>query len=132
MKLLAVLCLFISLTAHAGEEKYMPNEAGGFMILKQGPCPFPEAVKQGYLFHATATEGVTPEVEHQGCWISPSTKEAPKDPKFKIIPLVNLWFDGAQVSYPVYLFGPEKKRWTMAPEIIVTPKDNPEKIPNSI
>jgi hypothetical protein len=128
MKLLTVLCLFISLTAWAGEEKYMPNEAGGFMILKQDPCPFPEAVKQGYLFHATATEGVTPEVEHQGCWISPSIADAPKDPKFKIIPLVNLWFDGTQVSYPVYMFGDEKKRWIVTPEIEV----RPEHIPNSI
>jgi hypothetical protein len=39
----------------------------------------------------------------------------------RIIPLVNLWFDGDMVTFPQTLFTPEKKRWDTAPTIEVKP-----------
>jgi hypothetical protein len=125
----AVLTVFISLNAWA-QEKYMPNEAGGFLVLTDEACKFPEAVKQGYKWRAYATESDSEKpATHEGCWDSPSTVDAPKLQGVKIIPLVNVWFDGDQVTFPQTMFGDEKKRWDLKlPEIEV----RPHHIPNSI
>lgn len=121
MKLLTVLCLFISLTAWAGEEKYMPNDAEGFVVLTDEVCKDPTALKQGYKWRAYATES-SELASHEGCWDSPSTVGAPKTEGVKIIPLVNLWFDGDRATLPQSMFSLEKKRWDIkTPEIVVKP-----------
>jgi hypothetical protein len=127
-KLLAVIVLLLSFDVWA-QEKYMPNEAGGFLVLTDEACKFPEAVKQGYKWRAYATES-SKLARHEGCWDSPSTADAPKLQGVKIIPLVNTWWEGGDVAtFPQTMFGDEKKRWDLKlPEIEV----RPQHIPNSI
>lgn len=108
---IAVLALLVSLSASAEEvkEMYMPNESGGFVTLTLEPCLY-DSVKKDYPNRAYATEDAAGEIIHEGCWISPSTAEAPKD--MKIIPVVNTWWaEGGQVTFLAPQFGPERKRW---------------------
>jgi hypothetical protein len=101
----------------------MPNESGGYIVLTLEDCKFPDAKKQGFGHRAYATESDSERpATHEGCWDSPSTADAPKLQGVKIIPLVNLWFDGDTVTFPQTMFGPEKKRWDLKlPEITVKP-----------
>ena len=128
LKQLAVLLLLFSTGLLAADyskskELYMPNESGGYVVLTLEPCKFPEAVKQGFDSRAYATESDSERpATHEGCWNSPSTVEAPKIQGVRIIPLVNLWFDGDTVTFPQTMFTPEKKRWdVIAPTIEVKP-----------
>ena len=117
MKQLAVLLLLFSADLLAADyskskELYMPNESGGYVILTTDECNIPEAKAMGFDSRAYATETDTAQpVTHEGCWNSPDTAAAPKVPGVRIIPLVNLWFDGDIVFYPQNMFGPEKRRW---------------------
>jgi hypothetical protein len=113
---LAVISLLFSNLALAQDlplELYMPNESGGYIVLTTDACPNKDAAKLGYTYRAYATESdsATP-VTHQGCWDSPSIAAAPRMEGVRIIPLVNLWFDGDTVTFPQTMFGPEKRRWT--------------------
>ena len=124
-KQLAVIFLLFSSFALAQDlpkELYMPNEAGGFIVLTTDACPNADAAKNVYKFRAYATEseGEKP-ATHEGCWDSPSVADAPKLQGVRIIPLVNLWFDGDMITFPQTLFTPEKKRWNIAPTIEVKP-----------
>jgi hypothetical protein len=113
---IAVLALLVSLSAQAEEPKemYMPNESGGFVTLTLEPCLY-DSVKKEYPYRAYATEDAAGELVHEGCWISPSTAEAPKD--MKIIPVVNTWWvEGDRVTFMAPQFGPEKKRWEEQPK----------------
>lgn len=128
MKQLAVLLTLFSLSLSAADyskskELYMPNESGGYVVLTVEPCKFPEAVKLGYDSRAYATESDTEKpATHEGCWTSPDTSEAPKLKGVRIIPLVNLWFDGEIITFPQTMFGPERKRWdVITPTIEVKP-----------
>jgi len=128
LKQLAALTILFSTSLLAADysknkELYMPNESGGFIVLTLESCKFPEAVKQGFANRAYATESDSERpATHEGCWDSPSTADAPKLQGVKIIPLVNLWFDGETVTFPQTMFGPEKKRWDLKlPEITVKP-----------
>lgn len=127
LKQLAVILLLSSTSLLAADyskskELYMPNESGGFIVLTVEPCKFPEAVKLGYDSRAYATESDSEKpVTHEGCWTSPDTAEAPRLKGVRIIPLVNLWFDGDMVTFPQTMFGPEKRRWDVAPTIEVKP-----------
>lgn len=128
MKQLAVLSLLFSTSLLAADyskskELYMPNESGGYVVLTVEPCKFSEAAKLGYNSRAYATESDTDKpATHEGCWTSPDTADAPKLKGVKIIPLVNLWFDGELVTFPQNLFGPERKRWDIiTPTIEVKP-----------
>jgi hypothetical protein len=114
---LAALTLLFSTSLLAADyskskELYMPNESGGYVVLTLEECKFPNSKKQGFnsRAYATETDSETP-VTHEGCWYSPDTSDAPKHPGIKIIPLVNLWFDGDTVTFPQSMFGPEKRRW---------------------
>jgi len=125
LRQLAVISLLSSSLALAQDlpkELYMPNESGGYIVLTTDACPNAGAVKLGYMYraYATETEGDQP-ATHEGCWDSPSVADAPKMEGVRIIPLVNLWFDGDVVTFPQTLFGPEKKRWNIAPTIEVKP-----------
>lgn len=128
MKQLAVLLLLFSADLLAADysknkELYMPNESGGYVVLTVEPCKFPEAAKLGYNSRAYATESDSEKpATHEGCWTSPDTADAPKLKGVKIIPLVNLWFDGELATFPQNLFGPERKRWDIiTPTIEVKP-----------
>lgn len=106
----------------ASKELYMPNESGGFVILTVEPCQIAEAKTQGFDSRAYATESDSEKpVTHEGCWTSPDTSEAPKIRGVKIIPLVNLWFDGDTVTFPQNLFGPDKRRWDATPHSTIKP-----------
>ena len=125
-KQLAVLFLLLSNLALAQDlpkELYMPNESGGYIVLTTDACPTAEVVKKGYKYRAYATESDSEKpATHEGCWDSPSVADAPKLQGVRIIPLVNLWFDGDMVTFPQTLFTPEKKRWDLKlPEITVKP-----------
>ena len=111
---LAVVAVLLSLPATAEDysnfkELYMKNESGGVVVLTLEPCQFPDAVKRGFIDRSYATEGNG--TKHEGCWVSPEIKpeELPAvDKDIKIIPLVNLWYDGEVIAYPQYLFGPSE------------------------
>ena len=124
LRQLAVIFLLSSSLALAQDlpkELYMPNEAGGYIILTTDACPNADAVKLGYKYRAYATESDSEKsARHEGCWNSPSVADAPKSAGIRIIPLVNLWFDGDMVTFPQTMFGPEKKRWNV-PTIEVKP-----------
>jgi hypothetical protein len=123
-KQLAVILLLsftLALAQDLPKELYMPNESGGYIILTTDTCPNADAVKLGYNYRAYATESDSENpATHEGCWDSPSTADAPKLRGVRIIPLVNLWFDGDMVTFPQTMFGPEKKRWNV-PTIEVKP-----------
>ena len=126
LRQLAVISLLSSNLALAQDlpkELYMPNEAGGFIVLTTDACPNADAAKKGYKFRAYATESDSEKpARHEGCWDSPSVADAPKLQGVRIIPLVNLWFDGDTVTFPQTMFTPEKKRWdTITPTIEVKP-----------
>lgn len=121
-KQLAVVTLLFSTSLFAADyskskELYMPNEAGGYVILTLEACKFPDAVKLGFDSRAYATESDSERpATHEGCWNSPDTAEAPRVKGMTIIPLVNLWFEGETVTFPQTMFSPEKRRYD-----IVTP-----------
>ena len=124
-KQLLVLLLLSSslvLAQDLPKELYMPNESGGYIVLTTDACPDDYATKLGYNHRAYATESDSEKpATHEGCWVSPSVADAPKMEGVRIIPLVNLWFDGDIVTFPQTLFGPEKRRWNIAPTIEVKP-----------
>jgi hypothetical protein len=125
-KQLAVILLLLSNLALAetpSKELYMPNESGGFITLTTDVCPSADAAKLDYNYRAYATESDSEKpATHEGCWTSPSVADAPKMEGVRIIPLVNLWFDGDLITFPQTLFGPEKKHWDIKlPEITVKP-----------
>lgn len=128
LKQLAVITLLFSSSLQAADyskskELYMPNESGGYIILTLEPCQFSEAKKLGYDSRTYATETDTEKpVTHEGCWTSPSTADAPQIQGVKIIPLVNLWFEGDTATFPQSMFGPEKKRYDIiTPTVEVKP-----------
>ena len=126
LRQLAVISLLLSNFALAEtppKELYMPNESGGFVVLTTDACPIADAAKLGYKYRAYATESDSENpARHEGCWDSPSIAGAPKLEGIRIIPLVNLWFDGDLITFPQTMFGPEKKRWDIKlPEITVKP-----------
>ena len=125
-KQLAVLFLLLSNLAMAQDlpkELYMPNESGGYIVLTTDACPTAEVAKKGYKYRAYATESDSEKpATHEGCWDSPSVADAPRMEGVKIIPLVNLWFDGDMATFPQTMFGLEKKRWdAITPTIEVKP-----------
>ena len=125
-KQLAVLFLLLSNLALAQDlpkELYMPNESGGYIVLTTDACPTAEVAKKGYKYRAYATESDSEKpATHEGCWDSPSVADAPRMEGVRIIPLVNLWFDGDMATFPQTMFGLEKKRWdAITPTIEVKP-----------
>jgi hypothetical protein len=99
----------------------MPNESGGFVTLTLETCLY-DSVKKDYPYRAYATEDAAGEIIHEGCWISPSTEDAPKKQGMKIIPVVNTWWvEGGQATFLATQFGPERKRWEEQPKVEVKP-----------
>ncbi len=114
---LAVITLFISTNLLAADysnskELYMPNESGGYVVLTLEECAISSARDKGFDRRAYATESDSEQpATHEGCWFTPDTQQAPRIQGVKIIPIVNLWFDGDIVFFPQTHFSPEKKRW---------------------
>lgn len=89
------------------DEMYMANDTNGIITLTITECKLPEAIKQGYEYRAYATDG-DKDVTHEGCWVSPSTKDAPRASNIRIIPLVNTWWeDGGRYTYEQQQFKPK-------------------------
>ncbi len=110
---IAALVLLVALSASAQDlsqhkELFMKNEAGGVVALTLEPCQYPEAMSKGFAERAYATEGNG--TKHEGCWMSPEIdpNEIPQSASIRIIPVVNLWFDGEIVAYPQHYFKPSE------------------------
>ena len=118
---IAVLALLVSMSAYADEPKemYMPNDAGGFLVLTLEPCQLAGANKEAYPSRAYATESSDLAI-HEGCWVRYTFAES----------MVNTWWGpGLMANFRQKLFSPEKKRLEeqvrpmdiQAPEVIVKP-----------
>jgi hypothetical protein len=120
---IAALALLVSLSAHAEppKEMYMPNDAGGFVVLTAEPCAHKNVAKE-YTYRAYATES-SEAVYHEGCWSSPDTSEVPTElmvkeegagpaPTLRVIQMVNTWWvEGGKATFFQSAFLPEKKRY---------------------
>ena len=105
--LLVAMLMMFSTTVLSGEikEMHVPNEGGGVIALTTTPCPNKVWANKGYLYRSYATEGNG--TMHEGCWISPSTADAPKHPSVRIIPVVNsIWEGDVQHSWTADIFKP--------------------------
>jgi hypothetical protein len=140
-KILASLVLCVSVISYADEPKemYMPNDAGGFVVLTIELCKFKEISKE-YPYRAYATES-SDAVYHEGCWVSPNISSVPtqiisksegagEPPTLHVIRMVNTWWEeGGRATFTQRNFRPEKKRYlsngtleSTLPPIIVKPK----------
>lgn len=117
-KVITLVAVLFSLSATAEEsqlpkEMYMPNDAGGFIVLSTDACGIPAATAKGFTHrsYATLEDGT---VAEEGCWLRPDMSEAPQIPGVKIIPIVNLWYENVILPFAQADFSPEKKRWAVA------------------
>jgi hypothetical protein len=129
---IATLALLISLSANAEEPKemYMPNDAGGFVVLTVEACKFKQVAKD-YPYRAYATES-SDAVNHEGCWDSPDTSGVPtqimsksegagEPPTIHVIQMVNTWWEeGGKATFMQRNFRPEKKRYLSNGTIDIT------------
>jgi hypothetical protein len=117
-KILLLLTASLIQTAVAADlpkEMYMPNDAGGFVVLTVEACRFKQVAKD-YPYRAYA-------VNHEGCWDSPDTSDvptqimsksegAPEAPTIRVISMVNTWWEeGGKATFMQRNFSPEKKRY---------------------
>lgn len=110
-KFLSVVAVMFSLPVAAADystykELYMANQAGGVVALTVEPCAIGPAKLKKFESRAYATEANG--TIHEGCWIAPDISDAPNHPSVKIIPIVNVWFNGVIVPYEQNLFSPSK------------------------
>lgn len=102
-KIAVVIGLIISLTCLA-EEKYMPNEAGGFITLSDEECNIVYAKEKEFEYKAIATE--KDGTEHIGCWNSYEAKNVENSG------VVNIWWEpGLVTMFKQYMFSAKKERW---------------------
>lgn len=119
--LLTASLIQTAVAAEPPKEMYMPNDAGGFVVLTSQPCQI-EKMAEEYPYRAYATES-SDVVNHEGCWNSPDTSEVPAQlmsksegagpaPTIRVIPLVNTWWvEGGRATFLQTNFSPEKKRY---------------------
>lgn len=113
MKSILALVAALSITPATAEdysnhhELFMSNQAGGVVALTDEPCAINAAQSKKFENRAYATEADG--TLHEGCWIAPDISEAPNHPSIKIIPIVNVWFDGIVVPFEQGLFSPISK-----------------------
>lgn len=99
-------------------ELYLPNQAGGDMVLSKEPCAFPQATKIGFRNRSYATEDNG--TVHEGCWLAPEIDADALDnlpPGMVIIPIVNLWYDGIVTPFKQDQFTPNKHGYVSEGEI---------------
>jgi hypothetical protein len=82
------------------------NQSGGVVALTVEPCAIPEAKGFENRSYATEANGT----KHEGCWTAPDTSEAPSGADFKIVPIVNVWYDGVITAFPQTMFAPLDKQ----------------------
>jgi hypothetical protein len=105
MKKFLVLTLLFSSLSFADEsvtELYLDLEDSGVVIIKAEPCRIQGAIKLGISNRAVGIEGNG--TTHEGCWNSPDVNEAEQVQGMKIIPIVNLYFDGVIQTVPLKWF----------------------------
>lgn len=116
---LTVVAVLFSFTAAAEEQKfkelYMPNAAGGYMVLTVEDCTI-AAAKTLFPHRAYATVAGDQVVE-EGCWMTPDLTGADEIPGMTIVPIVNTWWAGDVFHFPQTHFTPVKKRWPEKGEI---------------
>lgn len=126
--ILSVGYCIVAKAADMPKEMYMPNDAGGFVVLTTEPCAFEKTSKE-YPYKAYATES-SDVVYHEGCWSSPDTSEvptsvfsksegAPEAPTLHVIQMVNTWWkEGGRATFFQSHFTPEKKRYLSNGEVV--------------
>lgn len=93
------------------KELYMPNDAGGFVVLTVEDCADKsKAALFPYYTYATNAKG---EVVEQGCWMSPDATDALTNvPEgARVVYIFNLRYGNETHTLPQHYFSPEKKRW---------------------
>src|SRR4051812_44897554 len=105
--LVAASAAFFMSTAFAEvNEMYMPNSAGGFLVLTNNPCQI-DAEKEQFPYAAYETDEL--ENSYEGCWVRPEGAPGP------FVAFVNVLMieDGHRNigSFRQHLFSPIKKRW---------------------
>ena len=89
------------------KELYIENEAGGVIAISQELCKDKIALSKGFAYEAYATE--KDGTKHEGCWMAPDLSEAPNVPGVRIIPIVNMYFDGQVIMVAQNQFKPFSK-----------------------
>ena len=121
---LALVALLVSLSVSAEEvpkEMYMPNDAGGFVVLTTEPCAFEQVAKE-YTYRTYATES-SDAVAHEGCWSTPDISNVPtqlysksegagEPPTIRVIVMINTWWrEGGKATFLQTNFNKEKRRY---------------------
>ncbi len=111
-KFLILMAVLVSFPAIAEDyslykELFFANQAGGAVVLTVEPCAIVEAKTKGFDSRTYATEANG--TKHEGCWVAPDISDAPQYPGVKIIPIVNVWYDGVIVPFEQSLFAPIEK-----------------------
>jgi len=107
MKYLIAVLGLVSMLAYADttEQLQMYNDAGGIIAITTDVCEDQEAIKLGFTHRAYATE--KDGKYHYGCWMRPDISDAPPSTnKMRILPVVNLYFDGSVYSFLQEQFRP--------------------------
>ena len=106
MRILLALLLAVSVTTLNAQERYMPNDAGGFMVLTDEPCTIQLALEKEFVYRVYADDG---ENQYEGCW---TRFDPPDNLQGKVEPFVSTWWaKGLTATYNQKLFGTEKIRW---------------------
>lgn len=113
MKKFLILMMLLSVPAYAEDysrhqEIYFVNQAGGVVALTVEPCTIELAKVKGFDSRTYATESNG--TKHEGCWVAPDISDAPQYPGVKIIPIVNVWYDGVITPFEQSLFKPVEKQ----------------------
>ena len=88
----------------AEKELFLKNESGGVIAVTKELCTDPVAKAKGFEFRAYATEGNG--TKHEGCWSAPDLSEAPSHPSVRIIPIINMYFEGQIIAVQQQSFKP--------------------------
>ena len=106
--LVFAIALFTATVAIAEEfkELQMNNDADGIIAITVEECLIPSAKAKGFDYRSYATEDNG--TIHEGCWMEPDMSDAPESNQtMRIIPIVNVYFDGMVVSFDKEWFKPE-------------------------
>jgi hypothetical protein len=109
MKYLILLLFFFITLSYAQKveivrEMELENSAGGFIVLTQEECKINAPKLFTYRAYATEGNGTV----HEGCWMTPSHKDAEPIEGMRIVPVVNTWWDGEIHTFLQSSFKPRK------------------------
>lgn len=101
--LILLFLLFSSSVSFAYDELRLILE-DGYVSITTDECTIPEAKEKGLTKRAIGYDTANG-TKHEGCWNSPDISEAKSpDPRIKIVPIVNLYFDGKIHSTPLSIW----------------------------